>query len=388
MRILYHHRTLGDGAEGIHIREMIEAFRGLGHEVRVVSLIGEQTNRPTTRKKRWHAVSRLLPGGLYELAELGYNVVGGRRIEQAAREFQPDFIYDRYNSYNTAALRAGAACDVPVMLEVNAPVAFERTAYENLQLRFPSLARRYERHICNAADHVLVVSTPLKRHLVEQLGVDPGHITVLPNGANPDSFRTDVDGSEVRARHGLDSAVVVGFVGILRPWHGVDLLIEAVARLRDKHPALRLLIVGDGPIEADLKRLALQRGLADAAAFTGRIAHADIPSHVAAMDVAVSPRATFYASPMKVLEYMALAKPTVAPAMDNLRDLIADGEDGLLFEPESVDSLAMQLDMLIGNAELRSRIGAAARRRIETERNWTAIARQVTDLAGNLAQRG
>src|SRR5262245_44308741 len=91
MRILYHHRTLADGAEGIHIREMIRAFRGLGHDVRVVALVGERGDiaSPSRKTSRWSRVRAWLPHSAYELAELGYNVIGGRSVARAIIDFQP-----------------------------------------------------------------------------------------------------------------------------------------------------------------------------------------------------------------------------------------------------------------------------------------------------------
>ncbi len=380
MKILYHHRTLGDGAEGIHIREMVEAWRGLGHEVRVVSLIGEQTNTTISQRKRWEMVSRLIPSGVYELAELGYNIVGTRKLLRAIREFQPDFIYDRYNSYNTAALRASRRTGLPIILEVNAPVAYERTAYEHLQLKFPRLARRYEKTICSSVDHVFVVSTPLKTYLVQERGVPAEKISVLPNGANPETFHPAIDGSAVRQRYQISDRIVIGFVGILRPWHGVDMLLEAFAQLHTKYPELHLLIVGDGPIQNELKVQSHKQGVGSNVIFTGRLSHDEVCHHVAAMDIAVSPRATFYASPLKILEYMALAKAVVAPNMDNIRDLICHGQNGLLFEPESVESLRSQIDKLLQSSELRASIGKAARHKIETQLSWQRNAQRVLSV--------
>src|SRR5690606_27613788 len=117
-----------------------------------------------------------------------------------------------------------------------------------------------------------------------------------------------------------------GFSGILRPWHGLELLLEAFARLAAGDPRLHLLIVGDGPIRGELDAAIAARQLQDRVTITGRVPHAEVRDYVALMDVAVSPRATFYASPMKVLEYMAMGKAIVAPAMDNLRDILTDGD--------------------------------------------------------------
>lgn len=385
MKVLYHHRTLGDGAEGIHIREMVTALRDLGHQVRVVSLIGEGADTTKASERRWTRVSRLIPEAVYEGAELAYNVIGRRQILSAAAEFAPDVIYDRYNSYSTAALTAANVLHVPLMLEMNAPVAYERTEYERLKLRMPNLARRYERRICRGAHHIFVVSSPLKAFVMKQYDVHSDAITVLPNGANPISFDPElVSGKEVRRYLSVGDRPLVGFVGVLRPWHGVELLIEAVAALTRTVPDVRLLIVGDGAIEGALREHADRLGLTHQVIFTGRVPHAEVRSYIAAIDIAVSPRVTFYASPMKVLEYMALGKPVVAPALENIRDIIDPGRTGVLFEAESVDALTAALLQLLRDGELRHRIGHAARESVVRERNWTMNARRVIHQAESL----
>jgi glycosyltransferase involved in cell wall biosynthesis len=243
----------------------------------------------------------------------------------------------------------------------------------------PWLARRYERYICSTADHVFVVSTPLKRHLVDTVGVPACRITVLPNGANLTKFDPHIDGSLVRASYGIGRKTVIGFVGILRPWHGIEILLEAFAGLSAGREDLHLLIVGDGPIEGELKARAAALGISSHVTFCGRIAHDNVRDHVAAFDIAVSPKATFYASPMKILEYMAMAKPVIAPAMDNIRDIIDDGRTGQLFEPESIHGLRQALQALVDDRALCARLGGQARAEIESARSWEMNARRVID---------
>ncbi len=378
MRILYHHRTLGDGAEGIHVAEMVKAFRALGHEVRVVSLIGEQTNVATTRQRRWAGVRRMLPGVVYEFAEMGYNVPGYLAMRRAIREFRPDLVYDRYVNYNASAVMAARRARVPVFLEVNSPYSYQKQTFDE-RLYLASVSRAFERRICSAATKVIVVSTPLKRFLAS-IGVPDERIVVMPNGADPAVFSPDHDAGPLRERLGLRDAVVIGFSGILRPWHGLELLLEAFSRLAADDPRLHLLIVGDGPIRAELDAAISAKQLEQRVTITGRVPHQQVRDYVALMDVAVSPRATFYASPMKVLEYMAMGKAIVAPAMDNLRDILVDGEDGVLFTPEDVDALSQQLARLTRDSHLRQRIGLAARAKIERERTWLHNAREVARL--------
>ena len=390
MKVLYHHRTMADGAEGIHIREVVRALRELRHEVRVVALAGDPM--AGNGANRWKGANgssattlrRLIPSFAYEFAEIGYNAVGYRNIMAAVRDFRPDVIYDRYNSYSTAAVRAARQAGLPLILEVNSPVAYERSVYENLQLKLPKLAQRYERNIMRAADRIFAVSTPLKQHLVEAVGVDEDKIRVLPNGADPVRFSPEVSGEVVRQRYGLSGRVVIGFVGILRPWHGVDMLLEALRVVRNRHPHAHLLIVGDGPMQGELETRAHALGLTDAVTFTGRLTHDQVIAHVAAMDISVSPHATFYASPMKILEYMAMGKAVIAPAMDNIRDILSDQSTGVLFTPGDAAALAGALDRVVSNEDMRHALGSRARARVEERFNWRYNAQAVVNEAARL----
>lgn len=383
MKILYHHRTLGDGAEGIHVAEMVKAFRSLGHEVRLLSLIGDTTNVATPKQQRWARVRRLLPGVVYELAEMGYNVPSYLALRNAIAEFRPDLVYDRYGNYNYSAVGAARRAGLPVFVEVNSPYSFQKQTFDE-RLYLSRVSRAFERTICRRASRVIVVSTPLKRFLTS-IGVPDQQVVVMPNGADADAFTPSFDAAPVRARLGIGSALVVGFSGILRPWHGLDLLVEAFGRLAAGDPRLHLLIVGDGPIRPELEHAIESRGLTPRVTITGRLPHHAVRDHVAAMDVAVSPRATFYASPMKVLEYMAMGKAIVAPDMENLRDILVHDQEGLLFTAESVDALTEALRRVTQDGPLRLRLGTRARRKIEEERTWLHNAREVVRMYEHIA---
>jgi glycosyltransferase involved in cell wall biosynthesis len=382
VKILYHHRTLGDGAEGIHIASMVAAFRNLGHEVRVVSMIGTATNVSTARTRRLSAFIRWIPRAAYEALEFLYSFAGYLRLVSEIRRWQPDLLYERYALFNLAGVMAARRTAIPLVLEVNAPLAWERAQYEQLTMR--RLARACERLVCRSADLVEAVSTPLKEHLLA-IGVSRDRITVVPNGADPAVFTPDADARrDVRARLGIpDDCVVIGFSGILRPWHGAELLIDAVAALRARRD-VRLLFVGDGPSRASLESRARAHGLQTRVIVTGRLPHDEIPRYIAAFDIGVSPRTTFYASPMKVPEYMAAGVAVVAPRSANLVDLIADTRDGLLFAPDDAADLAETLRRLVDDPATRAVIGHAARETVLARRTWWHNAGHVIERAQEL----
>lgn len=386
MRILYHHRTLGDGAEGIHIAEITDALRRLGHEVALVcpgggSTAEEVATQVESKSRRLEWIKRHIPKYLFRIAEILYNIRSYWAVKKGIRQHRPVIMYERYACFSFGGLLAAKRARLPVILEVNTPYATAWDIYDRLY--FKRLAREIEEYVFLQADAIITVSTALKNVLVKQ-GVPESKILVLPNGANPEEFDPSVDGTMVRRRYGVENRMVVGFVGILRSWHGVDLLFRAFTDVCRNQEKLHLLIVGNGPLEDTLKRQAERLGIADRVTFCGRVRHKEVPSHIAAMDIAVSPRAASHASPMKILEYMAMGTPTIAPRMLNVEDLIDDGISGILFNPEDPDSLAHCLRMLAEDADFRREIGRNARWKIEKRLNWTNNARAVLERAQSL----
>jgi glycosyltransferase involved in cell wall biosynthesis len=375
MRILYHHRTLADGAEGIHIQEMVDAFRELGHTVEMQAL-AKPAARGSGHSGLLSKIRAGLPPLLYEAAALGYNAAEYRRTRALLKQVRPDFVYKRHALFDLGTILAARAAKIPIVLEVNRPYAAK--SYSVFEpITFARTAARFERVAFDAATVIAVVSTPLKQFVLG-LGIPEEKILLTPNGANPVRFKADREaGRAIRRRFGFDdTTTVVGWVGILREWHRLELLIEALAEL----PATRLMIIGDGPDQARLEAVAAARGVTSSVLFTGRVRHDDMPAHIAALDVAVaSDDRTGFASPMKILEYMAMAKPVVAPRMANIEDLIADGEDGLLFGPGNTGELLSALRRLQDDSQLRDRLGAAAREKVERERNWHSNVHAVID---------
>ena len=369
MRILYQHRTLADGAEGVHIAAMVDAFRALGHEVRVIGVAAGGTASPASSLAA--RVKRAVPRPLLELATLVVNVPEYVATLKEIRRFEPDLLYKRHARFDVAALAAARHAAVPAVLEVNC--LFSQQPYAQFEpMTFHRVAAAAERRALRLASLVVTVSSPLAR-MARGLGaVDP---LVVPNGADTRRFDpAEADPSAVRTRFGLDGRLVVGWAGVLRDWHGLELLLDAVGRL----PGVALLVVGDGPGRDVFEAKAAAAGVADRVVVTGRVPHEEMPHFIAAMDIAVvADDRTGVASPMKLLEYMAMGVAVVAPAMDNIRDVLTEGVNGLLFEAGSSDALLSCLRQLHDDPALRAALGAAAQRSVRSERTWTRIASDI-----------
>jgi glycosyltransferase involved in cell wall biosynthesis len=174
--------------------------------------------------------------------------------------------------------------------------------------------------------------------------------------------------------------IIIGFSGILRKWHGVDLLISAFLYLIEKNMNLYLLIVGDGPERCNIEKQLAQVISTNKYHITGRIPHSQVVDYINLFDIAVSPKSTFYASPMKVLEYMAMGKAVLVPDRPNFRDLITPGKTGLTFMDGSPEDLARNIKALCENREQMRTIGENARQRILNRYNWQWNANYVCSL--------
>ena len=383
MKILYHHRTASKDGQAVHIEEMIDAMRTLGHDVRVVApTLGAPAAQQGAMGAEvgWvHRLKAALPKAVYELLELAYSLVAYRQLVKAAKDFQPDFIYERYNLFLLSGTLLKRKLGLPLLLEVNSPLVEERLKHSG-GLSLVKLARWAEGTAWRSADFVLPVTQVLADH-VTAYGVPAKRIAVIPNGINRAHFVSAPTPDVAKQRLGLQGQLVLGFTGFVRDWHGVDRVVRWMAT-----PAApgncHLLVVGDGPVRADLQALAAQLGIASRVTFTGVIDRHRVPEHVAAFDVALQPAVTAYASPLKLMEYLVLAKAVVAPAEPNLLEVLTDGDNALLFNDKVPGSFEAALTRLCADPALRAALAQGALNTItRLDLTWLGNARRVVTLA-------
>jgi glycosyltransferase involved in cell wall biosynthesis len=299
----------------------------------------------------------------------------------AAKRAPRDLIYERHALHCRAGLLAARRLDLPFFLEVNSPLVDEMRDLG--LLRFPKLARRTEREVLGAADRVFVVTRVLGE-IVERLGARGDRIVVTPNGADLAAFagarqRAAESRAELVARlGGAKDAVLLGFIGFPRPWHRLDLAIDALAELLPRQPGLQLVVVGEGPALPELRRRAEARGVGDRLHATGAVPRQAVPPLVAALDVALIPAMNAYASPLKLYDSLAAGVPTLAPDQPNLRETVIDGQHAFLFAPDDAAAFRDRLRWILDHrseAERVARAGAAHLR--ELDLTWDANARRV-----------
>jgi glycosyltransferase involved in cell wall biosynthesis len=386
MRVVYHHRTRSTDAQRIHILEIVRAFESLGHQVEIISLVHPETAQSDAERDAgeaaWKKLVRRIPWG-YEAVQLGYNLVGIPMLIVGLLRKRADFIYERYSLFNFTGVFVARLFRIPIVLEVNSPFALEQK--RDGDIRSFRFAMWTEKVICNAARCVVVVSSPLRRIMIES-GIRPEKLVVMPNGINLDHFQRECDTGELRRRLNLRGRTVIGFVGWFRNWHGLDLLLQAFHQAQLGPQGASLMLIGDGPEMPNLRQYVEANGLADYVVFTGPLPHEQVPPYLALIDIAVQPAANEYCCPMKILEYMGMSKPMIAPRQENIEELVRDGDQGYLFTPGDVDSMASALSRLARDPTAIQSMGRRSLQAI-SERGylWTSNAQRVIDVVAGAA---
>jgi glycosyltransferase involved in cell wall biosynthesis len=381
MRIAYVCADLGVpvfGRKGcsIHVQEVVRALSEQGATVELFARRLEGEPPPGLETVCTHelpAVPRVDPA-IREQMALAANDDVHALLE---REGLFDLVYERYSLWSFAAMEYARDSGTPGLLEVNAPLIFEQAEHRTLVDRIA--AELVAERVFGAATALLAVSAEVAAYL-QQSRATRGRIHVVPNGVDPNRFPPNL----TPICHGPPGSFTVGFVGTLKPWHGLTTLVEAFALLQRDSTNARLLVVGDGPERSRLEADLAQRGLRDSALFTGAVAPHMVPGLLASMDVAVAPYpklTNFYFSPLKVYEYMAAGLPIVASRVGQLVELLRHEETGLLYPPGDAPALAAALQRLRTDGALRKRLGSAARAIAFQKHTWAAVARRIIGLA-------
>ncbi len=353
----------GTKGASIHIQQIVRAFVRRGDDVTVYcSRLGDGS---ATGLDDVRFVHRPVPSSDAVGREAAVADIS-RELARLAVEDGCELVYERYSLFADAA----AHVDVPSIVEVNAPLIEEQQRYRTLVDLVG--AEGSTRSVLSGADVVTCVSEPVARW-ASMRGAPAERTIVVPNGVDTRRYRTD--------RRRTSSRLQAVFVGSLKPWHGVETVIDAL-RLVD---GVDLTIVGDGPERVALTARA--EGLEDRVRWTGAVPHDDVAAILDGMDVGLAPypeRAGDYFSPLKVYEYLAAGIPTIASTVGQLSSIVQHERTGLLVTPDDAGATAEALARLRDDRTGARHLGVAARERAVERHDWDRV---LEDILAPLSAR-
>jgi len=380
---------MGRSSQAMHIRSLAEALKADSHEVTIVSPPGVDPLKsagmmPFLRKgdhakgvqRVWKYVSCECPQFVFEVFELFYNLFLPFRLLPALWR-QPDAVlYERHAYFMFMGVLLGKWLKRPVVLEVNELAGFTRVR----GLIMERLARQIDRWVFSRASHILCVSRVLADE-AQRRGAKGERVHVVPNAIDANRFRGSGLGQSIRARFGLEGSIVVGHVGLFHRWDRLHVLIEVVKSIRERHPNVKVLLVGDGPEMHNLRQTAFRLGMEREVIFAGPVPRDDVPSYIDAMDICVLPDSSTFGSPIALFEFMAMGKPCIVPDLGPMREVIEDKVTGIMFPHADYNALGKALLRLVEDSTLRNQVGARAKQTVFELHTWTANARFVVQLA-------
>ncbi len=276
------------------------------------------------------------------------------------------------------ALLIGKKYNIPFVFQYSSPVmqGYENPKYHILGKIHDITSVR----IMNKANLVLTTSSErMGRYLVEK-GVPKSKIMATSNHVNTDLFSPEVSKRESLNKYSNELQIVL-YVGTMDKRRGLDILVKSFARVRKKVPDVILIMVGDGTDKTNLEKLAHDLDIQNHVIFTGEVPYFEVPSFIATADIAISPIPPKWyfviSSPLKLIEYMSVAKPVVANEEIPEHKEVLEESGGGICVPFTPEAFAEAMIELINNPEKAAEMGRRGREWVVNNRSYEILARQV-----------
>jgi len=240
------------------------------------------------------------------------------------------------------------------------------------------LVKVQEKKIFNEADKIITINESLKNRMVSN-GVDADKIDILYNGVDTNLFSpSSTIRDSLRNKHNIKNEdIVLGYIGTLSNYEGIDYILECMKSLLDESYQIKFLIIGDGPYKTEIMNLVKKYKMEADVIYLDKMIHSNVVDYYNIIDIAVYPKKKCdlcnSTSGSKVLEAMSMKKPVIVSNLDSFNEIIKDGENGVLCEPENINQLTEKIKFLIQNEELRNNLGNKAREYVEKNRQWNML---------------
>ncbi|MFK5894878.1 MAG: glycosyltransferase family 4 protein [Pseudomonadota bacterium] len=349
------------------INSKMVSFEPAGYSVK--SEVSINNKRGFYRKLK-KIMPKILTDWMRDLYCVLYDLKYDKKILDIIDSEKPNFIFERITSYHDSGLRAAKQAGIPFVVEIHE--MHNALEYKD-RMNFEWYRKYLWIKVARNADLVVVVSTMLKEYLVKE-GVDSETIIVLPNAADLELFQVKNKRAAIRNELGFNSEVILGFVGCMHAYHGMDMLPELCRLLLDKNINFKIMLVGSFDRwpggEQGFRDSLVKSGVEDYFVLIGGVPVTDVPAYIEAMDIGLMPDSNEYGSPLKIFEYGAMAKPVVVPGYGPVTDVIEHAVNGLIFEPKSIVSMALQIELLISDNKLGLELGEHLLADVKRQHTW------------------
>lgn len=394
MRIIYYsphptHDIVSEVGYATHQREVILALKNAGHDVIPIIMGGTDASNINQLSSENYKPSgiklllkKLIPKFLWTSMNnyklLRHDKLAGSILEKVILSKRPDLLYERSEYLQDSGAKIAKKYNLQYFLEVNAPFVEEMGKFEGYSL-LHNKAHSVEKFKLQQADKVFCVSSALADFLISKYGCHKDKIIVQPNCINPDKIKIDDSIVRVlRSNWKSENEKVIGFVGSMFPYHGVDLLITAFDGIHKRFPDTKLVIVGDGVVLNELKLQSKKLGLMDSVVFTGKIGHSEVFNYIQAMDICIMARSNWYGSPVKLFEYGLMQKPIIAPDTEPVKDVIINNIDGLIIQDNEI-SLIVAIEQLLIDTKLAESIAIQFHDKVIAKYTWDKAADKIIE---------
>jgi glycosyltransferase involved in cell wall biosynthesis len=293
------------------------------------------------------------------------------------QSIQPVFIWEQHDLVAGIGISLAKQYKVPLIKYVHAPVVWETKKWGVNRGAWGWFLERYvERNALKKATVVAAVTQQVKQKLLA-MQVPATKILVSPMAVDADRFTT------IPTK--MYKGICFGWMGSFRLFHGLQTVLQAFANVISTTDAT-LLLVGDGADKPTIEQMVADLNIQQHVVFTGKKKFVEIPAIIASMDVCVvsaNNAESFHYSPLKLREFMAAGKACIAPMAGDLPHEFTDGEELLLYQVGSVESLTDKFQVLIKNANLRQHLGNSAKRKIHTSGTWLHQLRKTLQFIEN-----
>jgi len=386
MKILYFylsHRVFGFSSWNIHIYEFMAAVKRLGEDIVPFTPLVVEETADTKIRRVYFKFNRFLPRFSKDILAILHNFATYWRGVKKILQGKPDVVIVRNEAFNFFPLLLKKRLNIPVVLEVNTPIYKERVANGNVSLKMLNFI---EKRCWQNVDAITTVSENLKQMLIAE-GINEEKITSIHNGVNLEKFDYRISGIKIRAQYNLNDKYLIGFVGGFFPYHGIGDLIKKFNQIVRDWGDVGLFLIGDGIARKQCQQIAESLNLTAHITFTGYVPYDCIPQYISAFDLAIIPDSNDHGSPIKLFEYMAMKKVSLAPSYKPILEIIEHKKTGLVFERHNIDSLIEQIKWARQNQSLIERIAQNAFDRVKEKFTWTVNAQRVINVCKKVVKQ-